>query len=691
MKKKDRKELNLKKDFTVRQSSSDPLPLVPAWILLPLWFISLALPNLIYSGVTFADTLHILKWTVTGVPVAIAVFIAGVRLALYGAERVKIKFDIFSIIWALILVYCSFQPLWVHVKSPTAFALEMTCFVTVWAFYVITVSSFPEWGLKPVIILGNINVAINIFYAELQVRGLNNLEFLRGTLFEDLIDLNSLILPVPGNYIGNTAQQNMFGMWVAMAVLGAVYLFVYEAWKDNSDEHGKKVFVPVACLIMAVINLKFYFANEIFACWIIALIFFALAFIAVWKLKGSWLGLFALLFAGWGFWGLMNSTSRSAFLALLTGLVIVFIISALKFNKNYVIRFLAVVALIAAVFWGSLYNGLKAGAIIDKTKDIIENYQTIGQRRGIWATSYGMLSANPQGVGIGQYKWHYLDGQREAFKIFNNASWLEWQYTHWAHNEFLQFFCEGGYVGGVMFLIMYSFWFFPALVGLKRKKEFNINAVWAFALASVISFAAVFTRPFHRIENMVWITLAFALSNREFFPTLKFRTEFKILKTKAFTLLVGAACVCASIAGCVYMWSGIYGNYLLRQALSTQQPEVQLYLLEQAEKHPIVYEDTMRNLAYHYMQLGEQTNDVEMIAKGFNILWEQFNREPRSEDIGKLLSIAQRFQLEAILRELKGYFKPGDYHLQRVPQVNQNTGETINALLMVGGPGSDDD
>ncbi|MBR0256934.1 MAG: O-antigen ligase family protein, partial [Synergistaceae bacterium] len=48
------------------------LPLVPSWILVPLWLVSLALPNLIYSGILFADTLHILKWTVTGVPIAIA-------------------------------------------------------------------------------------------------------------------------------------------------------------------------------------------------------------------------------------------------------------------------------------------------------------------------------------------------------------------------------------------------------------------------------------------------------------------------------------------------------------------------------------------------------------------------------------------------------------------------------------------
>jgi len=77
--------------------------------------------------------------------------------------------------------------------------------------------------------------------------------------------------------------------------------------------------------------------------------------------------------------------------------------------------------------------------------------------------------------------------------------------------------------------------------------------------------------------------------------------------------------------------------------------------------------------------------------RSFNILWAQFHREPRSEDIGTLLKLAQRFQLEPILRELKELFKPGSYHLKRVPQVNQNNGETINALLLVGGPGSDDD
>ena len=75
--------------------------------------------------------------------------------------------------------------------------------------------------------------------------------------------------------------------------------------------------------------------------------------------------------------------------------------------------------------------------------------------------------------------------------------------------------------------------------------------------------------------------------------------------------------------------------------------------------------------------------------QGFNILWEQFNREPHSEDISRLLNFAQRYQIEPVIREIASYFKPGEYHLQRVPQRNSD-GKVVQALLLLNGPGSDD-
>ena len=124
---------------------------------------------------------------------------------------------------------------------------------------------------------------------------------------------------------------------------------------------------------------------------------------------------------------------------------------------------------------------------------------------------------------------------------------------------------------------------------------------------------------------------------------------------------------------------------LLRQALSTQNASLQIYLLEKADKHPIVHEEVQRNLGYHYLQVGDQKNDIETMGKGFNILWQHFTREPHSEDMGKLLDWAQRFQVEDVIKELVSYLKPGTYHLAR-RQGTDSQGNKINALVVVGGP-----
>ena len=667
------------------------VPVINAGILLFLWSISLGLPNIIYSGVSFADTLHIIKWAVTGVPIGIALVLVGIRMLRYGQDRLKLNIDVFGLIWLMILVYCVFQPLWVKISSPTGYALEMVCFAAVWAFYVLSVRAFPDWGLRIVLILANINSALNVMFAELQIRNMNNLEFLRGTFLSDVVQFSNVILPTPGNYIGNTAQQNMFGLWTAVATLGAVYLYVYDAWKDSPEEHGRKVFVPVLLTALSVVCFKFAVTDEsvIFALLGTLAVISALV-MSVTKLGGGNIfSSFVLLLTALNFWGLMNSTSRSATLALIVGLTVLLIIAAWKFDRNYVMRFGAVMLVIAAVFWASLYSP-RSEQIVDKTADIIQNAENIGNRRGIWMTSYAMLLEHPEGVGVGQYKWHYLEGQREGFKRVSD-SWYRWQYTHWAHNEFLQFFCEGGFIGGIMLLLMWFAWFIPAVYGLFKSGRYEVgtNAVWGLALASLITFCAIFTRPFHRIENMVWITLAFALSNREFYPKFSLNLDYSLLKTKILHTLCALIFISGSLTGFVYIWSGIEGNYVLRQALSTQREDLQLYYLNEAQKHPIVREEAIRNLGYHYLQLGEQKNEPKLVLEGFNILWEHFKREPKSEDLSKLLNLTQRYQIEPVLREIAGYFKPGTYHLKRIPQ-RDASGRTVNALLMVNGAGSDD-
>lgn len=663
------------------------LPLVPPALLVPLWFAALALPNLVYSGVSFYDTLHIMKWTVAGLPVAAALLVAGWRLALYGRERIDFGIDLFGVLWAVLLAYCVAQPAWVGIASFTTLVHELICFAAVWAFYVVTVASFPNRALRPLLWLANVNAAVNVLFAELQIRNLNDLAFLRDVpLLGGLADLSALILPTPYNYIGNTAQQNMFGLWMAVCVMSSVYLYVAYAVTPS----GKRRHPAVTAL-----NLLLMAVNT---------------------------------------WGLWNSTSRSGILSLFVGLVVLGLVVLAHFGRDYAKRLGLVVLLFAAVLGGAmLVNRARAVELVAKTMDMVQDTASVGGRRGIWTTSWTMFRQHPQGVGVGQYKWHYLEAQREAFKTRDYT----WQYTHWAHNEFLQWFCETGVVGGVLLLLMFGLWFlaffdkifnrkvlfsFLVLLGICvvlffsghfgrgkqfviavcslclviawRKKLFrsvlaqdachtprlSLEVVWGGALVALIAFNALWTRPFHRIENILWLALAFAVTNRE---VLKGRLGWRTAFSGGFTRLIGVAFAAASVAGVVYLGSGIEGNLLLRQALSTRSATAQRALLERAARHPMVRADALKNLGYHYLQVGEQTNDVQTMGRGFGLLWQHFRTEPHSEDMSVLLQWAQRLQQVEILKELVSFLKPGTYRLETRKGLQDSQGNTVDAVVMV--------
>ena len=197
---------------------------------------------------------------------------------------------------------------------------------------------------------------------------------------------------------------------------------------------------------------------------------------------------------------------------------------------------------------------------------------------------------------------------------------------------------------------------------------------------ALILFNALWTRPFHRIENTLWLALAFAVTNRE---VLKGRLGWRASFSSGFTKLLGISFVAASLVGLIYLGSGIEGNLLLRQALSTRSATVQRSLLERAALHPIVREDALKNLGYHYFQVGEQTNDIQTMAQGFNLLWQHFLREPHSEDLSVLLQWAQRFQQVETLKELVSYLKPGTYRLETRKGVQDSQGNPVDAVVMV--------
>ncbi len=58
--------------------SPSPPALAPWWMTFPLLLVALAVPNLVFSGLSWFDTLHLMKWVVTAVPVALCWVVAGI-------------------------------------------------------------------------------------------------------------------------------------------------------------------------------------------------------------------------------------------------------------------------------------------------------------------------------------------------------------------------------------------------------------------------------------------------------------------------------------------------------------------------------------------------------------------------------------------------------------------------------------
>jgi O-antigen ligase len=591
--------------------------LVPSSILAPLWFISLALPNLVYSGVYWYDTLHLIKWVVAGVPVAVALIVAGARLVRHGREELDFKVDLFGVIWLGLLAYTMMQSLWVPISSKVSFVQEFLCFAAVWAFYVISWNSFPNRTVRPLLWLANLNAAVNVLFAELQIRNLSG--------------FTHLILPTPGNYIGNTGQQNMFGLWMAICVMSSIYLYI--AYATTPGGKKRHPVVTVANLLLMGIN----------------------------------------------FWGLWNSTSRSALLSLAVAFVVLASIILRQFGRDYTRRLWHVIAVfLLVVVLAVAFSPGRALDFVYKITDMILNAESFGGRDGIWATSRTMFEMYPwRGVGIGQYKWHYLEAQREMFKAYPDKIW---QYTHWAHNEFLQWFCEGGIVGGGLLLVMWGLWGVSLLVMLRRREHVAPEVIWACSLIALISFNALFTRPFHRIENILWLSLGFAISSRDMVALLMPR---KVFSLGGLTRVCGAVLLTASLGGLYYLGDGMVGDRMIREALSTQNAAPQRSLLERASTHMMVQNDALKNLGYHYMQLGQQTQDIEILSRGFQLLWQHFLREPHSEELRVLLDWSQRFQNVKVLETLASYLKPGTYRLGVQHDAVDSAGNVVSAVVLV--------
>lgn len=564
-----------------------PGSLLPAGFFSLVLFVSLVLPNLVFSGPYFFSTLHLMKWAVALVPVALCGLLAGISVTVRGTVRSAFTIDGFAVIWLLLLLYVTAQPFWSGLRSPETFFQEWFFFASLWLVYILS-SRLAGGGLLRLLLWGClVNCAVSVVFAELQVRDIENLPF--------------FILPTPGYYIANTGQQNMFALWLALGGLNGTFLCF------SSEKTGRIVRALLVPLLAVT------------------------------------------------FWGLISTTSRSGILAFFTGFAVLSCYYLRNLGRKNLKKVLAVAFLFCAVLGLNLVlNEGRWGILMYKMEDVLENPLSIANRDSIWATSWTMYAERPlRGVGLGQYKWHYLDAQREMLKRWPG---MKWQYTHWAHNEFLQWFAETGTAGGLLMVFLWGWWAVSAFSAFLRKKIHSPEAYWGSAMVALFLFNALWTRPFHRIENVLWLSLAFALANREMLlplfdapPPEDFRKGGR---------LIGGVTAAVCLVGLVYFGSGVRGDRMLRLASDAADPVVRERYLAGALSSPMVRDLAEKERAYFLVSLGQERKDPEVVSEGLNGLMAYFGKQPHVRELNYLREWSRRLENVPLYDEFSSYGGP---------------------------------
>lgn len=580
------------------------LPAVPERLLVYLAIVSLALPNIIFSGTYWFQTLHLMKWVVAMTPVAVMALVGGYRLIRYGPGRVGFRLEGFGFIWFILLLYITVQPFWADLTSIPTFIREWFFFASMLGLYLFCRSAdrqvWKTW-LKWILLFAGLNAATNMVFAELQAR--------------DMVSGIPFIAQTPGHYIGNTGQKNMFGLWCAISLLGLFYLWLAETFKET----GKRSL-----------------------------------HVAHWLA----IGLMPMII-----WALLNTGSRSSILAFIGGIVMLVVGLWRAGQMWHPRKVMSLLVLLLVVLGGIVVTGHGMG----KFKGFLEMVSDpgrIGGRNGIWATSWTMFAEQPwEGVGLGHFKLNYLEAQRKMFDRFDG---MKWQFTNWAHNEYLQWFCEAGVVGGMILVGLVLWWLISYFRALLRRQALSLEAIYGNALLSMIWFDALWTRPFHRIEDALWLSFGFALANPELLRTPRRLAE--LLRRPLLNRTMGVVMVASALIGLVLLGQGMVADRKLAVAVRTREASTQRGLIKESSEALLFRDNAERQMAYHYIALGQAAENEKILKSGVARLDAYFRKRPHSRELRRLMKYYGMLGAKDRLQELTDYLKPGSYTIRRKPK-----------------------
>lgn len=286
-----------------------------------------------------------------------------------------------------------------------------------------------------------------------------------------------------------------------------------------------------------------------------------------------------------------------------------------------------------------------------RDSDIMKRMMLLGRdsssmlRLSHYATSLRMIEENSLfGVGIGNYKYHYLDAQKTMKETFAYAEHLPWTYTYWAHNEYLQFAAEFGIPALLALVVLAFVWFRSIWNALKSGKITPPESVWGISIVLVFLVASLFERPFHQIEVCLWFPLACAIINTHSGTNMESR------KNCVFALPIMAFILVAGVG--LYV-DGAFGQHELRKAYDASDMARAYAYLENAKAPLLTRDETLLCKNTLNIAFFSKTNNRSGLDASLDAAYDLFKRYPTSETYVTIRNNAIRYNRIDLFRKLQ--------------------------------------
>ena len=214
-----------------------------------------------------------------------------------------------------------------------------------------------------------------------------------------------------------------------------------------------------------------------------------------------------------------------------------------------------------------------------------------------------------------------------------------------AHNEYLQWFAEFGYLGHNAHFSCCVVDMEIHKVSLRRKCFLSKLPGLCDAFSDTVD--AVFRKAFHRIENVVWLSFAFAIANRELLP-LSY-TWSEVRHTSIYRVLGIFICT-ISVFGLVFLWNGLAGDKYLRYAADTDRAELQAEYIKKAMSKAMTRDEAEEQYANHLMAVAKVTRDPQDWANAINQMYRSFTIRPQAKQLMELLNLARQIRNQELLK-----------------------------------------